>query len=279
MNTAFETDLVGAIFLARRVQLHCTLVPSLHHDCASGLVGRIRGAWGNAIAARAAAGDPEAAQLLSAFFGTEDHHLRPWMIRTSQRNLTIELELSILGSAIVWQQLAFETLLTSLTAGVGLKHTSAKKSGCSQLRLVNAHWRRHEAFVPGDLSSEYRLALTTPLYLARKGALISDCSTFLESIARRVCGLATWFGCNVSDPAEAEKLAVTGGLLDVSTLKPDLVLRSSRRRSRKHHHVGLVGDLFLSELSPIQSLLIQVGEIVGVGSEVSLGMGQYAIIK
>lgn len=279
MNTNFETDLVGAIFLVRRTQLHCTLVPSLQHDCANGLVGRIRGAWGNAIAARAKAGDSDAAQLLSAFFGTEDHHLRPWVIRTSQRNLTIELELSILGSAIIWQELAFETLLTSLTAGAGLKHTSAKESGSSQLRLVDAHWRRHEAFVPGNLSSEYRLALTTPLYLARKGALISDCSTFLESIARRVCGLASWFGCNVRDPTGAEKLAVSEGLPDVSTLTPDFVLRNSRRRSRKHHHVGLVGDLFLSELRPIQSLLIQVGEIVGVGSEVSLGMGQYTIIK
>jgi hypothetical protein len=166
-----------------------------------------------------------------------------------------------------------------LTQGSGLAFRSVKKSALQPLKLIDSSWTRSEWLDVGDSHECSRVALTSPLRLVSNGALDTQCHSFLPSIARRVCGLAIWSGCAVQNADEAAIQSATAGRVTGSALTPQMWTRNSKRQSIRQAHIGLTGELLVTNLNSLGHALIVAGQHVGAGSEVSLGLGRYEILN
>ena len=279
MTTQFETDLPGAIGLVRRTILDCRFVPTLGIETDFGIVARIRGAWGQRIKAFVETGVGEAEVVRNVFFGDSGHAIRPWLISARPDGIHLNVRLTLFGSASRWQNLAFDSFVAALTDGRGLAWKSDKRSPSSPMRLLGAQWHRSEWLDTGEHRSVSRLRTTAPLRLIVGGVLDVACGSFMPAIARRVCDLAAWSSCNVRDGIEPAMKSAHSASIDAARLSPAMWIRNSTRHKRRHLHVGLQGDLLISELDHLGHALIIAGEVIGVGNEVGLGMGQYEILN
>lgn len=273
---AFETDLHGAALLPRTVQLECICVSPLALETGFDLVVRLRGAWGQAIRARAANGCPNASALLHACF-SRNHIARPYLIDVRTRNIEMIASLTLIGSAHIWQECAFDCFIAAISEHPGIALSIKKGSARVPWRVIGTRWSRQESFEPGPLQTVAALELRRPLRIVENQALATDLSGFLVGLTRRVADLALW--------SHAQVVPCSGMLADhhgkVRPIKVESAAfwRNSSRSCTKGLHLGLIGSVVVENLSPLGWALIAFGARFGVGQEVALGMGRYDIFK
>ena len=272
----FEVDLLAAALLPRKIRLTCNSIAPVNLDTGLDLIVRLRGAWGQKLRARAGAGCNEAMALLASCFG-RGHAVRPYLIDVYSRDIYLSATLSLIGSAHIWQNCAFETFVAALTEAPGIALALDAQSSRLPWRLLDARWERTEALDPGQPRSTARVEIRKPLRLGAGRALASGLDGLFPALARRAAELAAWSIARVQPDSGLEPLICQFGKIRTLHLEEAAFWRNSSRAQARALHIGLIGSFMAEEMTPLGWALLRFGEEFGAGQEISLGLGRYDI--
>ena len=272
----FEVDLLAAALLPRALRLTCTCIPPVKLESDFDLIVRLRGAWGQKIRSRAHAGCPAADALLRACFGN-GHAVRPYLIDVRSRDIYISVSLTLIGSAHIWQDCAFETFVAMLTEAPGIALTLDANSNRLPWRLLDARSERVEMFDPGQLMSSARVDIRQPLRLGAGKSLSVGLESLFSGLARRVRELAAWSHARVRPDSGSVPSIAQFGRVRPMRLEHAAFWRNSSRAQVRALHIGLIGNFMVEEMTPLGWALLRFGEEFGAGQEISLGLGRFDI--
>lgn len=255
-----------------------------------GLPGRLRGAFGTALAAGASAEslagspcpfDPPCA--FEALFRKQGRMMAgldlpsPWVIGALPRRSDLAVTLSLFGFANDWAPAAAEALTRTVVELVDWK------GGTSVFLPKVAIKRRSLRLMQGVTSPGIRqdvvLAFVSPLTLT--GAKPQDRpASLITGLAARVGGLARWHDVAIDERTNWKELKERAHGLEYGFSEIEKVrwTRGSRRQDRSIPMNGVIGRLAITgELGDDIASLLVLGETCHMGADVALGCGRYRI--
>jgi hypothetical protein len=275
----FSTDLLGAIQCIRTVELRCNVILPLSLTLGDDLIARIRGAWGQCVLRETERGSEEAEIMRDAFFGSgAGNGTRPWLVSILGDGMERIVVLKLFGTAVRWQNLAFDTFVSSLAGSPGIAVEMTKTALRQPLRISAIEWTRRETFQTSPVGNMISIQTKTPLCLTARGSLDATGRSILTNTMRRLVGLAPWLSISIDInqdqiQSQEEKLIVYASDVAVRHWT-----RNSSRLQQKSEHVGITGRYLYTNLDEMAFHLIFLGAHIGTGTGTALGMGQYEIL-
>jgi hypothetical protein len=256
-----------------------------------GLPGRIRGAFGTALAAGASKDslDDQPCQFeppcaFEALFRKQGRMMAgldfpsPWVIGVEPIGADLRVTLSLFGFACDWAAAATEVFTRALAELVEWN------SGARLFLPKFAIARRSSTTITGVSAAltarEVELELVSPLVLTGRDPRERP-ESLITGLGARVSGLARWHDVGLDEMNDWKALRSEAGALRYTFEAPEKVSwqRGSRRQDRGIPMAGLLGRLVISgDLGDIGTL-IAMGETCHMGADVALGCGRYRIIR
>lgn len=247
-----------------------------------GLIGALRGTWGQHLIDAEAAGCTQAHQLLNIIFRDTLPSLsesgmiaRPVVIETDiHTSGNVSIRIRCFGFSDYLISAIRKTFPEALKKGVWIRGfrfgVIVKDTTISRLESLPVPARRSPT---QQLSLHFR----SP-YVTGKKHCSPDAITLLESLLRRVSGLCRWHGF---------KLAPDNDFIQtLSTLNIDMskiVLQSWLRHSNRHNMrqpivmIGFTGNLVISDPCKKTIQLVTLGAQCHAGARTAFGLGRYDI--
>ena len=267
-------DLVAGLAVTR-LDLQCEADPRLDTDFE--LVARLRGAWGHALRAAAAAGQPEAIRAHALFFpdkiGGAGHAGPPYRIAARIEGGRFHVTLMLIGFAGRWRDAAFEAMIAALTTPPGLL-LDRRNGRRAPLRLVSANWTRSEGVEPPEPARAVVLEFHTPLMLGPSGVLGSAFDDILVGLADRAAQMEPWIGLRFEPRLSWWRDRARALSYDCNSLRPvtwDMYSSVNGRTKAS----GYVGRLAVTGADEEVLALLAAGTVLHAGGSVSKGCGRY----
>jgi len=248
------------------------------------LAGRIRGAWGHALCALAAAPREDAASRPAAHAVVFGPHGRvaagldlpkPYVLHAAVAHGRLDIRLTLFGFALAWAVEAMQALALALRRGIALAAGSRVR-----VPIDPDAWavRRLESVPVPAAAGPLLLDFRTPLIVRRGAAMTLDGGSLFMAMANRVNGLARWQDLRVEDDFRALKARAAGLEVSFDGQRPRRWVRhSSRQPGRAIPMAGLVGPVIVGgDVGPLLPL-IALAETCHVGSHTSLGLGRFTL--
>jgi len=244
------------------------------------LADRLRGALGRALDDLRAAGDEGASALFElAFAGGERAdraRVRPFVLAVEPEGAELVVQASLFGWHRRWMQTLRRALEAAFARGIavrpGHRHRVPWPPGEAQLRWIN----EVRLAPPGD---ELVLDFRAPLVLRRRGGLSGRVLGTVDSVVRRLQGLAPTMGLELEIDGEAWHWSLRNLAFDDSDLRPVSWDRFSARDARvRQPGRGLVGRLRLAGDVALVAPLLTMGQLSHAGGRASLGYGRYRLL-
>jgi hypothetical protein len=281
-----EVDLAGLLASWRitRVQAVCAGAAALAQN--NNAAGKIRGAWGRALAegASSAAVDlrecnwaaPCGYDLFFNPMGKLASRLdipKPWVIALRPEGDDLVVDISIFGIAGDWAGEAADALVRGLRRG--LDGASSARPLLVAARSIDGA----EGLPAASLPLGARLRFITPLELRSGDEAHLRPASVIKSLANRASGLARWHGLRLAiDPtalsAEAE---IVGDAARWAEVAATPWRRGSRAQGLSIPLAGRGGTLTLPLAPPTTSALLTMGASAHAGGRVTLGLGRYEL--
>ncbi len=257
-----------------------------------GLVGRIRGAFGQRLtrsaSAAALAGQPCTFEPPSAFevlwrkqgrIGAGYEHAAPFVIGVSPHAGALDIELTVFGFASEWMPAILETMTAALLHDVdwaGNTRLFVPAIRVEGRNLVTLPSLDHEA----EGSSSLMLEMLSPLVITGVDPRSKPASLVI-GLVRRVEALARWqdtaLSVEVSDALCGQARELT---YDFDEFHEVRWRRGSQRQDKWIPMRGYFGNLLISG-APMRrgdfERLFALGEICHIGADIAFGCGRYRI--
>ncbi len=245
------------------------------------LVGKLRGAWGEALkesaspAARAGrACDWEPACAFELFMREQGRGPaglpipKPYVFAVDERKAALCVRLCCFGLAAAWAGEAAEALVRALrgalSVGRGLEPAFRRIRWCEG--------------VEPPAGDHLLLLFRSPLEIRTRDRGAYGFATFITSLGNRVSGLARWQGATVE--ADFRALKAEAAALPVAGEAGGLVewRRFSARQGQWIPMAGRLPAVRIPRPSPELLALLAIGTVTHVGSHAALGLGRYVLV-
>lgn len=251
------------------------------------LLGKVRGAWGRALAqsasAAALAGQPcdwAAPCAYDLFFNTHGGILngvslpKPFVMATDPDSADLILTITLFGLASNWAGEAAEAMVRALRGGLDLRGDRKQLLDVTDRDIGLSIGQT----LPGPMAGAIAQFLT-PFQMREGADLHVKPGSLLKSLALRLSGLARWQGGSLALDLEALKAEAED--LDARSVWQDdrvqMWMRGSVAQGRKIPVAGLTGALVLPPLSAQVAGILSMGCHTHAGSKLSIGMGRYVL--
>jgi hypothetical protein len=262
-----------------------------------GLIGRIRGAFGERLAASASAtalqGEPCSWSPPSAFeaiwrkqgrmtVGLD--HVSPWVLRVDPTSGDLDVSIIVFGVATEWTPAILEAMTAALRHDVDWPG----RSGLFAPRVeIKARRLREETGIAPrhdqPFSEPDRLSLTMLTPLALTGADPREKpASLIIGLLNRLEGIARWHEASLIEWADMRALKAEARSIRYHWTDTELVrwTRGSNRQDKWIAMRGLSGTLTIEADQPLSEtllMLITLGEACHFGADIAFGCGRYEV--
>lgn len=284
-KTPADLEQLAGQWRMARISLRIPNMSALGED--QNLIGKVRGAWGRALAqsasAAALAGRPcdwTAPCAYDLFFNAHGGVLngvslpKPFVMAADPDGADLILTITLFGLAVNWAGEAAEAMVRALRGGLDLRgdrklvlEVSDRDIGLSIGQTL-----------PGPMAGAVARFIT-PLQMREGADLHVKPGSLLKSLALRLSGLARWQGANLT--LDLEALKADAAELDARSVWQDdrvqMWTRGSVAQGRKIPVAGMTGALVLPPLGAQGAGILSMGCHTHAGSKLSIGMGRYIL--
>lgn len=260
----------------------------------AGLLGRIRGAFGERLADSASrealAGAPcpwippcafEVLWRKQGRLGRGYDHASPWVLALDAKGGDLRVHLTLFGFAADFMPAALESLSAALVHDVDWRGKSAYF--VPKFEITSRKVSMGQAIAPPPEAARVELALLSPLSLTGADARERPRS-LIAGLMRRLDALARWHDCTLDPMPDSAEIAQW--LEGVEIIWQDVAevswQRGSHRQDRWIAMRGITGTMLLetAEGAPLPAPLLTalaLGETCHFGADIAFGCGRYAL--
>lgn len=258
----------------------------------AGLPGRIRGAFGQRLAAGAS---PEALRDLPCLWSPPCafealwrkqgrlaagfDHASPWVIGIDPHRGDLDVTLTLFGFANDWLPAAVEAMTAALVHDVDW--AGQTRLFVPRIEIADRHVTEFEGVEIPPAASGFVLTFVAPLALS--GADPRDRpASLITGLGQRLEALARWHDATLNGAFDRTALAPLAHALDYAFYDSEIVTwtRGSRKQDRAIPMRGLTGALAISGSATenhLTGVLLALGATCHMGADAAFGCGRYVL--
>ena len=243
------------------------------------MVRSVRGAWGRTLRRH---GNAAAESAWQAFFSEHvmigrNHVPKPYVLAVDAGAEDLLVTITLFGRADFWRDTVIETMATALERGVGIAENSHL---LKPWKILDWHWRRETAFVPGPARSDVLLTFATPLKIGSSEVHQSRLQDAIKGLAARIVGLSRWLGIAVDH--RPKEIALLCDRIRVSALPERQAIDGFMKFTGGVNRVetpiiGAMTPMALEGIPPEIWPVLTLGTTCLIGGHVVYGFGRYGI--
>lgn len=262
--------------------LHFTCKMPLHLSEIPDLNLRLRGALGRALAdyGPLTKGRADAFQRPLPFdvFYSEIGDYRaghpipkPIAIRGDVAGAILTIKIHILGGARLYADAVAAAMFSALTGGISFSDNARERY---PIEVLDFKRQENASLSPPISASSIVMKFSSPYVVRARDALSLSDQAFVNSLINRVEGLSRWLDVELKKITDMPAISLSmEELTHISWSR-----HSIRQRDRSIPIEGFLGRLKISGHCELLLPFLQIGEIFGIGSRASLGLGAYDLI-
>jgi hypothetical protein len=204
---------------------------------------------------------------------------KPFTIFCDRTKNQLTITIRLFGIAEIIARDVALALENGLAQGISLRAQGGLRAPCKIHNLTMISTNRLPRIASQELDIDtFTLRFLTPLMRKSGSSFRSDTNGLLQAIYERVMGLALWNGVNLPHTPACFGKHKTPFTIQDNGIRVERWNRySSRQPGRPIPMAGLIGDIKINGFNPDLTTLLNLGELCGIGSGTSQGLGRYEL--